>query len=114
MGRTPSPQQSRRTPRPSGLSALLAAATLGVSIVATTPLASQADEGGALAAGVATDSGGRGDPAGDEVPAAGEWPSADAATLGDWEVSWKHNARFTVSWNKLSTGVGRTGGRTVQ
>ena len=89
-------QPPSRTPRPARLLALLGAATLGASLVATTALASQADEAGALAADAATD------------PAAGAWPSPDAATVGDWQVSWKHNARFAVSWNKLSTGAAAT------
>jgi len=41
----------------------------------------------------------------DEDPSAGGWPGADAATLGDREVSWKHDARFAVSQKKLSTGA---------
>jgi hypothetical protein len=89
-------QATGRTPRPArllALLALLAAATLGVSLVATTPLALQADDGGALAADVVTD------------PDIGSWPGPDAATVGDWQVSWTHNARFAVSWNKLSTGA---------
>ena len=94
-----------RTPRPARLLALLAASTLGVSLVATTPLASQADELSALTADVATALEGGGDSARDEAPVAGEWPGADAATIGDWQVSWRHYARFDVSWNKLSTGV---------
>lgn len=89
-------QPTGRTPRHARLLGLLAAATLGASLVATTPLASQADEGLALAADVATD------------PSTGAWPSPDAAIVGDWEVSWKHNARFVVSWNKLSTGGAAT------
>ena len=92
MRTSPGAQPTGRTPRPARLLALLAAATLGVSLVATTPLALQADDGGALAADVVTD------------PDIGSWPGPDAATVGDWQVSWTHNARFAVSWNKLSTG----------
>ena len=103
MRTSPGDQPTGRTPRPARLLALLAAATLGVSLVATTPLASQAHEGAALAAALLTDREGRGDPAGEQVLVAG-WAGADAATLNDWEVSWTHNARFAVSWNKLSTG----------
>ncbi|HET9946055.1 MAG TPA: hypothetical protein VFR56_10410 [Actinomycetes bacterium] len=94
-----------RTPRPARLLALLAASTLGVSLVATTPLALQAYERSALTADVALALEGHGDPARDQAPAPGEWPGADAATIGDWQVSWRHYARFDVSWNKLSTGA---------
>jgi hypothetical protein len=98
-------QQPGRTPRHARQLALVTAAMLGVTIVATTPLAAQADEGSTLTADVSVDLEGRDDPAGDQELPARDWPSADDGIVGGWQVSWKDNARFAVSWNKLSNGA---------